>query len=90
MPGLLNPQLNILCVYGGRGLSADVDCLHGAAAAAVRVRPAVRLRVRHDDAHERLAGRLVPRVHRDRRERRVRVPVHVLAQLLVHVRELLP
>jgi len=48
------------------------------------------LRVRHDDAHERLAGRPVPRVHRDRRERHVRATVHVLTQLPVHVRELVP
>lgn len=71
------------------GFSADVDCLNLAAVFGQQFQ-LLGLRVRHDDAHERLAGNSVPRVHRDRRERDARAAVHVFAKLPVDVRKLLP
>lgn len=70
------------------GFAADVDRLNLAAVLGQQTQ-LLGLSVRHDDAHERLAGHFVPRIDRNRRERCVRAAVHVLAKLLVYVRELL-
>lgn len=70
------------------GFAADVDRLDLAAVFGQQTQ-LLGFSVRHDDAHERLAGHFVPRIDRDRRERGVRAAVYVLAELLVYVRELL-